>query len=478
MLFGRALEIALAALVLIFCLFADSSILETNGVIGSIRAEATAIFRDHGTQWMVFLCLATNFLTFLVLQCRMTKLNFWRIANPDLWLTGVLLLGALVYAFSFSTAAQSTQALMLLAGAVLSSGMAVWSMWRQKSGGVSMTRLVIITLVMLLLATLLWHINVGSSFEYHGQTRWGGAWRNPNIYGLLIGVGMVLATGLLFQSLKPEVQSQKWGGQKWKVRLVRWFKIIFFLTVAITLSIGLIKSYSRGAWVAVICGLAYLLWWGVRSPKSEIRSRWTLWIEKNWFPLSTILITAIILCFWQFQHTEHKHVVTRRVFSVANVNDFSWRNRVAAWEGVLQIMAERPVFGAGWNQPERMYDDYYRPTKIEGAAIQLNSYFILGATLGVPALFFFGMYIWLSLSQKSEVRSQKSDGGIPAVDIRSPTSDLWRPTCRAGAIVLLVGFWFDGGLFYLPTAFMFWILLGLGAARSSPAEVAVSLRRP
>jgi len=33
--------------------------------------------------------------------------------------------------------------------------------------------------------------------------------------------------------------------------------------------------------------------------------------------------------------------------------------------------------------------------------------------------------------------------------------------CRAGAIVLLVGFWFDGGLFKLPVAVVFWMLMEL-----------------
>jgi hypothetical protein len=36
--------------------------------------------------------------------------------------------------------------------------------------------------------------------------------------------------------------------------------------------------------------------------------------------------------------------------------------------------------------------------------------------------------------------------------------------CRAGAIVLLVAFGFDGGLFDLPTAAVFWILLELGTS--------------
>ena len=44
--------------------------------------------------------------------------------------------------------------------------------------------------------------------------------------------------------------------------------------------------------------------------------------------------------------------------------------------------------------------------------------------------------------------------------------DLWTldsaAACRAGAIVLLVGFWFDGGLFKLATGATFWILLELG----------------
>jgi hypothetical protein len=40
--------------------------------------------------------------------------------------------------------------------------------------------------------------------------------------------------------------------------------------------------------------------------------------------------------------------------------------------------------------------------------------------------------------------------------------DWLKTVCRAGALVLAVGFWFDGGLFKLPTAATFWILLELG----------------
>ena len=50
------------------------------------------------------------------------------------------------------------------------------------------------------------------------------------------------------------------------------------------------------------------------------------------------------------------------------------------------------------------------------------------------------------------------------------TADWLQTTCRAGAIVLLVGFWFDGGLFKLATASTFWILLELGNANLVPQK--------
>jgi O-antigen ligase len=147
----------------------------------------------------------------------------------------------------------------------------------------------------------------------------------------------------------------------------------------------------------------------------------------------------------------------RRALSSVNAADFSWRNRIAAWEGALQITAENPFLGTAWGQPEPMYEHYYLPPKLtERGAFELNDYLMLGATLGIPALFCFGMYLWLSLTQEWESRKQKAE--IQDVG--------WlRTVCHAGAIVLLIGFWFDGGLFKLPTAATFWILLELGNAR-------------
>jgi hypothetical protein len=37
-------------------------------------------------------------------------------------------------------------------------------------------------------------------------------------------------------------------------------------------------------------------------------------------------------------------------------------------------------------------------------------------------------------------------------------------------LVFVVAFWFDGGLFKLPTAALFWVLLELGAARGGKVD--------
>ena len=93
-------------------------------------------------------------------------------------------------------------------------------------------------------------------------------------------------------------------------------------------------------------------------------------------------------------------------------------------------------------------------------AIQLNDYLTLGASLGIPALFCFAMYIRLTM---------KAAGGESEAELKMPiwnsagrALDWLKLVCRAGAVVLLIGFWFDSGLFKLATASTFWILLGLG----------------
>lgn len=323
----------------------------------------------------------------------------------------------------------------------------------------------------------------------------------------------------------------------------RWIRIVMFVAAGAICGIGLIKSYSRGAWLGVAVAMGYLGWgwWTAKTHRTPALSphlmggagealsrdsRLIPYLRRNLVPLSVVLLSVVILAFWNFRHTER--AAARRAFSVANVNDFSWRNRVAAWEGALQMMAGKPCLGFGWHQPERVYDQFYRVPKVtESAAWQMNDYFTLGTTLGIPAMVCFLIYVGLSLTWNGERKDRPSPqpspqrgegenqapvrretdslreafgsrrreeaeraanpmrpprhlGGYNAESNlgmsvtgwqRCPTTDWLRAACRAWAIVLLVGFWFDGGLFKLATGSVFWILLELGRSeRVEPLE--------
>jgi hypothetical protein len=492
---ATVLKSCAVAFLLVVFLFADVAGSLSMGFIGSITRGVAGILRYPETQWMVFLCLGVYFITFLFLRSRTTP-GFWRVNNPSLWLATLLLISAIFYALNYSP---SIDALMLLAGTALGQGMAVWAGFEIKNSKLKIQNgfnvIVVSLLVVLLASASVWKTNASRIFEYRGYLRWCGPWDNPNIAGLLMGVGISLAFGLGVGKWRMEDGKTKGGVGKYAVVILCFF--------AATLMVrGLLHSYSRGAWLATCCGVAYLLWQCVNReihqtheskrphpafghllpPASTARqcsesdgSRQVFSrgssisrLQRNWLPLSAILLSVVVLSFWQFRHTEHK--LARRTFSVSNANDFSWRNRIAAWEGTLQMMAEKPWFGFGWNQPEPLYEnDYSSPKLEESMAIQQNDYFMLGSSLGLPALFCFGAYIWLSLSQNSGFRIQKPEAGdrqdaCPTLDTGHGILDWSQTICRAGAIVLLVGFWFDGGLFKLPTAATFWILLELGAA--------------
>jgi O-antigen ligase len=186
--------------------------------------------------------------------------------------------------------------------------------------------------------------------------------------------------------------------------------------------------------------------------------------RRNMMPLVMIVASLLVLVAWNYRQTEH--VVARRAFSVGNLNDFSWRNRVEAWVGALQMMAERPWQGVGWNQTENVYDQLYRAPRLGGGtAIQMNDFLRLGTTMGIPALACFAVCIGLSLRRKPESGIQNP------VSVSLVTRHLsLAAVCHAGALVLLVAFWFDGGLFKLATATVFWVLLELGRETTVEGE--------
>jgi O-antigen ligase len=153
----------------------------------------------------------------------------------------------------------------------------------------------------------------------------------------------------------------------------------------------------------------------------------------------------------------------------------SVQHRVVAWKAGFEIMRDNP-FGVGWGKTVSTYQEHYSPPENGATAITTNDYLMLGTQIGIPALLCFFAYIAMQLGmgqriwKKTEIAEEtaRGDARPTTLDIGRWTSDAQlRIACRSAAIVMLVAFWFDGGLFKLATASVFWILLELGAERKT-----------
>jgi hypothetical protein len=403
---------------------------------GPMRQQVLAALRDPITQWLILAALAGYFMMFCILEHRLSPPGkWWRLGNADLWLSALFLLALLRYPFSNQKGIGFSYVSTILAGIVFGNAVCTLVCWR--SAQVARSTAWFGGLLNCLLAgAALWQPATGRMrIQYHDVARWSGIWRNPNHYGLMMGAGLVLATGI--------------GAMAWRVIIGKRRKmlcVILCSAAAVLCGCGVFKSYSRGTWLGVLAGLVYL---AVQTGKY---SRPFAWLRRNRLPMALLVASLPLLAFWQFRFSEWPPA--QRVFSVVNINDFSWRNRVAAWEDAARSMVERPLAGFGWVRVQPInWPNYSPPQPGAGLAISTNDYLVLGTSAGVPALLCFAAYLALSFRAKSTVP-------------RAPLSVF--TICRASSMVFLIGFWLDGGLFFLGVTMVFWTLLEL--SRLEPVE--------
>ncbi|MGA9780201.1 MAG: O-antigen ligase family protein [Verrucomicrobiia bacterium] len=149
----------------------------------------------------------------------------------------------------------------------------------------------------------------------------------------------------------------------------------------------------------------------------------------------------------------------------------SAQHRVAAWKAGFDMMRDHP-FGVGWGKAVETYEKDYLPPANGAAAITTNDYLMLSTQLGLPGLLCFVAYVGLCLGVgKGQPRlSAPTRNREEIVSPLATCGSSLRVVCRAGVLAMLVAFWFDGGLFKLATAAVFWILLELGAETRRKAE--------
>ncbi|MFT5493011.1 MAG: hypothetical protein ACI8V5_003397 [Limisphaerales bacterium] len=439
---------------------------------------ATAEVMSRENQWIICAFFLGYFLAFLWLPILRNRPDGPRARSRELLkpilYTLFVLIAAAHYWRWYDAAIHQTRAIVLISG--LLAGQVVRFLLRASKSGrasASAVDVALSSLLVFLVLTCLWQPEHALTFDYRDQARWTGLWKNPNRYGMLMGVGIVVAVSRLIWLFIGESASQT-------ASRPRALLATGYLLAIGTMGYPLYQSFSRGSWLGTFLALACLgiLVWkrcasdtersrgsseagkGMTARWIQAAKRWLNFGRRNSAPLLVIVCAVLTIFFWTFKHSEIRPV--RRVLSVANMNDFSWRNRVAAYEGALQMMAERPLVGVGWGQSGARYGGLYsQPRIVEPAAIGLNDFFSTGVSFGIPALAILAALIWLSVSGRAAAEALPRGPG--ARD---------RLGSRAALVVLLCGFWFDDGLFHLATGALFWILLEL-SSRVSPDEVKV-----
>ena len=409
-------------------------------------SEITSLCQSPEIQGKIAPCLVIYFLGFTWLEKYATggRINL-RFVSSNGCLLVLLILAAGRFVFGQRGEITDTRALLLPYGMVVGKGV---SCLGRLGGGIHnmapRVKFILNCLIGAVASSSWLHLDMSHNY-YHGS-RWMGLWDNPNTYGALMATGLVLASAGL-----PGMTRAKDGRQRGKA-------IVLLLVIGM-MSVGLVMSYSRGAWLAAAGGLLYLAWC----------HGWLDWKYLKYLLSCMAIGLVFVICLWGSTPDSAPWFIKR-----ADLGRPSAQHRVSAWRAGLAIMRDHP-FGVGWGNAVKIYQDQYSPPADGAAAITTNDYLMIGAELGIPALLCFVVYLALGYrhgpcprrwtSAGEDRKAGKMPEGFESNGqncLLGQQQEFLRAACLASALVFIVVFWFDGGLFKLPTAAVFWVLLELG----------------
>jgi hypothetical protein len=468
---------AMSGLLLFLCLGAEyiRFFLSHHPAFKDLSDGIHSIIWNNQYQWVTALVLLIYFL-FLSEYPRIIFSSFGiggRAMKAGGLCAGEVFFGLLIafaaarYFIGYDTASRGVDFLVLICGA--SAGKAALVLCRiaavnSPRKGIETT--FFLPLISLLTMGALFHPAFDDKLRYHAVRRWTGLWENPNAFGILMGVGIIIGLSQFAGKVLSDGPVQ--GGYCFSLSCLFNKKSglrIFYLAAAAIMGVGLLKSYSRGGWFATVCGLGYLLFnldSGVQpvqlSGSANATDGRQGFENARLLTLRRLRHNALLLCLVfasiLFIMRYRDNLFVRRAVSVANANDFSSRNRMSAAVAGLQMIGARPWGGFGWEGPGNVYNYFYRPAKlVDGQAIFLDDYFMFSMILGFPALMCLLGCIYSKFARGHKLCTQtQSRGAIPLWDGIS---------CRAGIVVLLVGFAPEHGILYITTGSLFWMLMEL-----------------
>ena len=235
--------------------------------IDSPRSTLEKLIQDAGIQLVVELILVTYLAVFLWIEYKLMQEPENNIAAAPAQRRLFLLKHALFITFlmvcvfsyltCFDPTSSSTDLLVLLTAMVIGKGFATWNRKVSLAGRIGEIRRLVLDAFVLASAFCgliqpNWE-NWNQLYKYHDYLRWSGLFSNPDNFGVMMGVGVVASTGLLVTRLQ---HNRCFGGQgTFKTNGRYWAILIVACSIA---CLGLLKSFSRGAWLGALLGLVYL----------------------------------------------------------------------------------------------------------------------------------------------------------------------------------------------------------------------------
>lgn len=222
-------------------------------------------------------------------------------------------------------------------------------------------------------------------------------------------------------------------------RKYSWMFLLFFL-IGFR---GIMVTLSRGGYLAFVAGMYAIICF---------RSRMLLFL---------LMLATVFLIFnpafipegiryrlsQTFEKQRTQHIEPGTQFD-ANSLDASSGDRLKLWKGASAMIQEHPLFGVGYFMFEKKVLHYWTGRQSHDPH---NSYLLIAAEMGVPALLVFCLMIWLIFSSSRKLYKRSQDPFIKSIALGM----------LGGISSLLVSNLYGSRLNYIEVTAYFWILSGI-----------------
>jgi len=273
-----------------------------------------------------------------------------------------------------------------------------------------------------------------------------GPFPQPNFLGLYLGPIVMLAlaqlvSNLKFQNSKLNLKCQIWNFKDFWV-------VCFWALVAITGLIAIIFARSEGAILGLLAGLIFYFLTLLRKKQK----------------LVFVIILFSIFCLLLSVNSWRYYIVEKIGFK-----DLSGQLRLNIWRGTIELIKDRPIFGAGLRGYQVLIKNYQKPfyspetgqlISVETHPYPHNLFLAIWAELG-----FFGLIVFLIILFqffKSGFQKLFRNRKLEIENLeRAKSEEILIGVILSAMITILVHGLVDTPYFKNDLSILFWLFVGL-----------------